>query len=68
MKKENFITIFFSIFAIIGIGLLLGGGFGYSAESASGNLLRRLLPKSLTLKPTGTTMVNSTTEFMLTTA
>ncbi len=27
MKKENFITIFFSIFAIIGIGLLLGGGF-----------------------------------------
>lgn len=26
MKKENFIIIFFSIFAVIGIGLLLGGG------------------------------------------
>lgn len=27
MKKENFITVFFSIFAVIGIGLLIGGGF-----------------------------------------
>lgn len=27
MKKGNFIIIFFSIFAVIGIGLLLGGGF-----------------------------------------